>query len=71
MLTGIRPDVSKLHIFRTLCYPYIEEYKRKLDARCSEGIFVGYDKSSPSYLVHHQILSKDIESLNLLKNVKT
>ena len=53
MLTGIRPDVSKLHIFGTLCYPYIEEYKKKLDARCSEGIFVGYDKSSPSYLVYH------------------
>ena len=55
MLTGIRSGVSKLHIFGTLCYPYIEEYKKKLGARCSEGIFVGYDKSSPSYLVYHPI----------------
>ena len=53
MLTGIRPDVSKLHIFGTICYPYIEEYKKKLDARSYEGIFVGYDKNSPSYLVYH------------------
>ena len=52
LLTGIRPDLRKLHIFGTVCYPYNEEHKKKLDARCTEGIFVGYDKSSPAFLVY-------------------
>ena len=29
MMTGIRPDVSKLHVFGTLCYPYNEGYKKR------------------------------------------
>ena len=53
LLTKKQPDVSRLHIFGTLCYPYTEGYKKKLDPRSSEGIFVGYDKSSPAYLVYH------------------
>ena len=48
-----RPDLSKLHVFGTICYPYIEEYKKKLDPRSSEGIFVGYDKNSPAYLIYY------------------
>ena len=44
LLTSRRPDLSKLHVFGTICYPYIEEYKKKLDPRSSEGIFVGYHK---------------------------
>ena len=53
LLTKRRPDVSKLHVFGTICYPYIEEYKNNLDPRSSEGIFVGYDKNSPAYLVYY------------------
>ena len=53
LMTGVRPDISKLHVFGTICYPYIEQYKKKLDARAYEGIFVGYDKYSPSYLVYN------------------
>ena len=53
LLTSRRPDLSKLHVFGTICYPYIEEYKKKLDPRSSEGIFVGYDKNSPAYLIYY------------------
>ena len=53
LLTSRRPDLSKLHVFGTICYPYIEEYMKKLDPRSSEGIFVGYDKNSPAYLIYY------------------
>ena len=53
LITGIKPDFSKLHIFGTVCYGYIHGHKKKLDARCEQGIFVGYDKESPAYLVYN------------------
>ena len=37
-------------IFGTECYAYTQN-KSKLDARCDKGIFLGYDKGSPAYLV--------------------
>ncbi|XP_068221327.1 uncharacterized protein [Palaemon carinicauda] len=42
-LTGIRPDLSNMRVFGS---------DQKLDDRCSKGIFVGYDKGSPAYLVY-------------------
>ena len=50
-MTGRKPDVSNMHVFGTKCYAYVQNAK-KLDARCAEGIFVGYDKHSPAYLVY-------------------
>ena len=52
LLTGRKPDVSTMHVFGTVCFAY-EQNKTKLDARCKQGIFVGYDKGSPAYLVYH------------------
>ena len=51
LLTGKKPAISKLHLFGSVCYAY-EQEKKKLDPRCSEGLFVGYDKYSPSFLVY-------------------
>ena len=51
LLTGKKPAISKLHLFGSVCYAY-EQQKKKLDPRCSEGLFVGYDKYSPSFLVY-------------------
>ena len=53
MLTGRKPDLSILHIFGTICYTY-EQNKKKLDDRSKRGLFVGYDRESPSYLVYHE-----------------
>ena len=39
------------HIFGTVCYGYVQQTE-KLDARAKQGIFVGYDKTSPAYLVY-------------------
>ncbi|CAB3997356.1 Retrovirus-related Pol poly from transposon TNT 1-94 [Paramuricea clavata] len=51
-LTGKVPDLSKMWIFGSECFAYEQEHK-KLDSRCSKGVFVGYDKNSPSYLVYY------------------
>ena len=48
--TGKKPDMSRLHVFGSVCFAYAEE-KSKLDTRSEKGIFVGYDKGSPAYLV--------------------
>ena len=36
----------------SLCYAYVQGSK-KLEPRSKEGIFVGYDKNSPAYLVYY------------------
>jgi len=51
MLTGKKPDVSRMSVFGTICYAYVQN-KKKLDARSEMGIFVGYDRESPAYLVY-------------------
>jgi len=40
-----------MHKFGSVCYAYKQD-KKKLDSRCEEGIFVGYDKNSPAYMVY-------------------
>lgn len=52
MLTGKKPNLSKMRIFGSTCFAYRHD-KKKLDSRCDKGIFVGYDKNSPSYLVDY------------------
>ena len=50
-LTG-QQNLSKMHVFGSPCYVYVQNPK-KLEARSKKGIFVGYDKNSPSYLVYY------------------
>ena len=45
------PNICNMHKFGNECYAYIEK-KRKLDPRSEKGIFVGYDTTSPAYLVY-------------------
>ena len=52
-VTGLRPDIGRLHLFGSICYTYIDTYKKKLDPRSKKGQFVGYDRNSMSYLVYH------------------
>ena len=40
-----------MNIFGTVCYAYVQE-KKKLDPRSEKGLFLGYDKYSPSYFVY-------------------
>ena len=52
LFTGKVPNISKLQKFGSMCFAYKQE-KRKLDSWCEQGIFVGYDKNSPAYLVYY------------------
>ena len=52
MITGRKPDLSKMNIFRSTCYAY-KNLKKKLDPKCEKGIFVGYDRNSSAYLVFY------------------
>ena len=51
VMTGKKPNLSSMHVFGTICYAYVQN-KKKLDARSEKGVFVGYDKGSPAYLVY-------------------
>lgn len=52
LLNGREPNVSKLQKFGSVCFAYKQE-RGKLDSRCEQGVFVGYDKNSPAYLVYY------------------
>ena len=41
-----------MHTFGTVCYAYAQN-KTKLDPRAEKGIFAGYDRSSPAFLVYY------------------
>ena len=50
-MTGLRPNLSNMHVFGAVCYAYVQNPK-KLEPRSKEGIFVGHEKNSPAYLVY-------------------
>ena len=64
-LIGKQPNLSGMHVFGSTCYAFIQNAK-KLDARSRKGIFVGYDKGSPSYLVYYPELDK-VEKVRCVK----
>ena len=63
-LTGRKPNISHMHVFGSKCYAYCQNV-RKLDPRCTEGVFVGYDGYSPAYLVYFPETGK----INKCRNV--
>lgn len=50
-LIGRRPNLSRMQRFGSECFVYRQD-KRKLDPRCEKGVFIGYDKNSPAYIVY-------------------
>ena len=56
-LTGRRPNLSNMRAFGSECYAYKQEEK-KLDHRCTKGIFLRYDKLNPVYLVYFPEIGK-------------
>ena len=43
LLTGNKPNLSKMHQFGTKCFAYKSEGTKKFDNKCDEGLFVEYD----------------------------
>ena len=69
MLTGGKPNLSRMWVFGSDCYAYKHDQK-KLDPRCEKGIFVGYSKNSPAYLVYNPHTRK-VSKHRLVKFIKT
>ena len=57
-----------MHIFGSECYAYVQN-AQKLDARSKNGIFVGYDKGSPAYLIYYPE-SNVIERVRCVKGME-
>lgn len=64
-LTGLKPNLSKMHVFGTTCLAYVQNPK-KLEPRSKEGVFVGYDKRSPAYLIYYPE-SRRVERVRCVK----
>lgn len=54
--------------FGSECYAY-KHYHKKLDPRCEKGIFAGYSKNSPAYLVYNPQTEK-VSKHRLVKFIK-
>ena len=51
LFTGRRPNLSGMAAFGSKVFVLVEK-RRKLDDRSVEGVFVGYDRDSPAYLIY-------------------
>ena len=60
IITERKPDLSKMNIFGSTCYAY-KNLKKKLDPKCKKGIFVGYDRNIPPYLVFYPENNRDLK----------
>eukprot|EP00795_Rhopilema_esculentum_P002680 gene2680-888_t len=49
--TGHKPNIGNMNTFGSVCFADTQN-KTKLDARSEKGIFIGYDKNSPAYLIY-------------------
>lgn len=67
MLTGRQPNISRMQKFGLACYAYKHD-KGKLDSRSEKGIFIGYDKNSPAYMIYYPN-SKKIQKHRLVQFV--
>ena len=51
-LTGKRPNIGNMHAFGSTCFTYVQN-ANKLHAQSKNGVFMGYDRESPAYLVYY------------------
>lgn len=57
LFTRKQPNMSKLQKFGSVCFTYKQEGDNT-DSGIEQGVFVGYDKYSPSYLVYYPDLNR-------------
>ena len=50
-MTGKKPNIAKIEAFGNTCFALVQSPK-KLDNRSEKGVFIDYDRGSPSYLVY-------------------
>ena len=71
-LTGKLPDMNLIHKFGATCFAYVQKAK-KLEEKAQKGVFLGYDKSSPSFLVYLPgqtiIKTRNVKFRHFLSNI--
>jgi len=62
-----KPSVKYIHVFGSKCYILADrDYRRKMDPKSDEGIFVGYSTNSKAYRVYNNITQAVMESINVV-----
>ena len=65
LFTDRKPNIRNMAAFGTKCYVVQENHKGKLDDRAYQGVFVGYDRDSPAYLIYDRSSSVIRKSRNV------
>jgi len=64
---GRKPTVKYFHVFRSKCYILSDrDYRRKMDPKSDEGIFLGYSTNSRAYRVYNSKTETVMESINMV-----
>jgi len=62
-----KPTVKYFHVFGSKCYILAKrDYKRKMDPKSDEGIFLGYSTNSRAYKVYNNRTQVVMESINVV-----
>jgi len=64
---GRKPNVKYFHVFGSKCYILSDrDYRRKMDPKSAEGIFLGYCTNSRAYRVYNSKIETIMESINVV-----
>jgi len=64
---GRKPTVKYFHVFGSKCYILSDrDYKRKMDPKSDEGIFLGYSTNNRAYKVFNSKTETVMESINVV-----
>lgn len=68
-MTGKKPNIAHMHVFGETCFA-LKQNPKKLDSRSERGIFIGYDRRSPAYLVYFPELNnvKKVRCVRFMSN---
>jgi len=64
---GRKPTVKYFHVFGSRCYILSDrDYRRKMDPKSDEGIFLGYSTNNKAYRVYNSKTETLMESINVV-----
>ena len=66
LFTGKKPNIRNMAPSGSKCFVVVDKHKRKLDDRSYEGIFIGYDRESPTF----RICDRSTGAIKNSRNVK-
>ena len=68
-MKGRKPIVKYFHVFSSKCYILSDrDYRRKMDPKSDEGIFLDYSTNSRAYRVFNSKTEIVMESINVVIN---